>query len=51
MGLKSCHQENMLVSIDSRRAFLKMVEDWIRKGFVTCPFKEPPLSDFRVHCP
>jgi hypothetical protein len=39
----------MLVSIDSRRAFLKMVEDWIIKGFMTCPFKEPPLSDLRVH--
>ncbi len=47
--LKSCLVPNKLTSTDARAAVLKTIEDWIKKGFVAGPFKEPPLDDFRVN--
>jgi hypothetical protein len=47
--LKSCLVQNKLASADAREAVLKTMEDWISKGFVTGPFKEPPLDEFRVN--
>jgi hypothetical protein len=47
--LKSCLVANRLASADASTAVLKTVEDWIKKGFVAGPFKEPPLDNFRVN--
>ncbi len=47
--LKSCLVQNKLASADARKAVLKTMEDWIGKGFVAGPFKEPPLDSFRVN--
>jgi hypothetical protein len=47
--LKSCLVPNKLMTADARAAVLKTIEDWIRKGFVAGPFKEPPLDNFRVN--
>jgi hypothetical protein len=47
--LKSCLVLNKLTTTDARTAVLKTIEDWIKKGFVAGPFKEPPLDDFRVN--
>jgi hypothetical protein len=47
--LKSCLVQNKLASADAREAVLKTMEDWISKGFVAGPFKEPPLDSFRVN--
>jgi hypothetical protein len=47
--LKSCLVQNKLASADAREAVLKTMKDWVSKGFVAGPFKEPPLDDFRVN--
>jgi hypothetical protein len=47
--LKSCLVENKLATGEARSAVLKTVGDWISKGYVAGPFKEPPLDDFRVN--
>jgi hypothetical protein len=47
--LKSCLVQNRLASADAREAVLKTMEDWVNKGFVAGPFKEPPLDGFRVN--
>jgi hypothetical protein len=47
--LSSCLVSNRLASDEARQAVLKTVEEWIRKGFVAGPFKEPPLENFRVN--
>jgi hypothetical protein len=47
--LKSCLVENKLASNEARSAVLKTVGDWISKGYVAGPFKEPPLDNFRVN--
>jgi hypothetical protein len=39
--LSSCLVKNRLLSDEAKQAVLKTVEDWIRKGFVAGPFKEP----------
>ncbi len=41
--------QNKLASADAREAVLKTMRDWVSKGFVAGPFKEPPLDDFRVN--
>jgi hypothetical protein len=47
--LKPCLVQNKLTSVEARAAVLKTMGDWIKKGFVADPFKEPPLDDFRVN--
>jgi hypothetical protein len=47
--LKSCLVQNKLASADAREAVLKTMKEWVSKGFVAGPFKEPPLDDFRVN--
>jgi hypothetical protein len=47
--LSSCLTENRLASDVAKHAVLKTVEEWIRKGFVAGPFKEPQLDNFRVN--
>jgi hypothetical protein len=47
--LRSCLVQNKLVSADAREAVLKTMREWVSKGFVAGPFKEPPLDDFRVN--
>jgi hypothetical protein len=47
--LKSCLVQNKLASADARDAVLKTMREWVSKGFVAGPFKEPPLDDFRVN--
>jgi hypothetical protein len=47
--LKSCLVQNKLASADARVAVLKTMKEWVSKGFVAGPFKEPPLDDFRVN--
>jgi hypothetical protein len=47
--LKSCLVQNKLASADAREAVLKTMREWVSKGFVAGPFKEPPLDDFRVN--
>jgi hypothetical protein len=46
--LGSCLVENRLSTSVAKLAVLKTVEEWIRKGFVARPFKEPPVDNFRV---
>jgi hypothetical protein len=47
--MKSCLVPNKPMTLDARAAILKMIEDWVKKGFVAGPFKEPPLDNFRVN--
>jgi hypothetical protein len=47
--LSSCLVENRLSSGVAKQAVLKTVDEWIRKGFVAGPFKDPPLDNFRVN--
>jgi hypothetical protein len=47
--LKSCLVQNKPMTTDARTAVLKTIEDWIKKGFVAGPFREPPLDNFRVN--
>jgi hypothetical protein len=47
--LSSCLVSNRLASDEARQAVLKTVGEWINKGFVAGPFKEPPLDNFRVN--
>ncbi len=47
--LKSCLVQNKLASADAQKAVLKTMKEWVSKGFVAGPFKEPPLDDFRVN--
>jgi hypothetical protein len=47
--LKSCLVPNKPMTLDARAAVLKTIEDWIKKGFVAGPFREPPLDNFRVN--
>jgi hypothetical protein len=47
--LSSCLVSNRLPSDEARLAVLKTVGEWIIKGFVAGPFKEPPLDNFRVN--
>jgi hypothetical protein len=47
--LSSCLVSNRLPSNEARLAVLKTVGEWIIKGFVAGPFKEPPLDHFRVN--
>jgi hypothetical protein len=47
--LSSCLVSNRLPSDEARLAVLKTVGEWIVKGFVAGPFKEPPLDNFRVN--
>ncbi len=47
--LGSCLVENRLSTSVAKLAVLKTVEDWIKKGFVAGPFKEPPVDNFRVN--
>ncbi len=47
--LRFCLVENRLTSDVALSAVLKTVGDWINKGYVAGPFKEPPLDNFRVN--
>ncbi len=47
--LRSCLVQNKLASADAREAVLETMKNWVSKGFVAGPFKEPPLDDFRVN--
>ncbi len=47
--LGSCLVENRLSTSVAKLAVLKTVEEWIIKGFVAGPFKEPPVDNFRVN--
>jgi hypothetical protein len=47
--LSSCLVSNRLPSNEARLAVLKTVKEWIIKGFVAGPFKEPSLDHFRVN--
>jgi hypothetical protein len=47
--LGSCYVENRLTAGSSYPALLKVMEDWLEKGFIAGPFKEPPLDHFRVN--
>ncbi len=47
--LGSCLVENRLSTSVAKLAVLKTVEEWIKKGLVAGPFKEPPLDNFRVN--
>jgi hypothetical protein len=47
--LKSCLVPNKPMTLDARAAILKTIEDWVKKGFVAGPFREPPLDNFRVN--
>jgi hypothetical protein len=41
--------ENRLTAGSSYPALLKVMEDWLEKGFIAGPFKEPLLDNFRVN--
>jgi predicted metal-dependent enzyme (double-stranded beta helix superfamily) len=41
--------ENRLSTSVAKLAVLKTVKEWIVKGFVAGPFKEPPVDNFRVN--
>jgi hypothetical protein len=47
--LGSCLVENRLSTSVAKLAVLKTVKEWILKGFVAGPFKEPPVDNFRVN--
>jgi hypothetical protein len=48
-SLGSCLVENKIPGEKGTAAVLKTVKEWIEKGFVAGPFKEPPLDGFRVN--
>jgi hypothetical protein len=47
--LSSCLVENRLSTSVAKLAVLKTVKEWIVKGYVAGPFKEPPVDNFRVN--
>ncbi len=47
--LGSCLVENRLSTSVAKLAVLRTVKEWIIKGFVAGPFKEPPVDNFRVN--
>jgi hypothetical protein len=48
-SLNSCLVENKVPGEEGYIAVLKTVKDWLVKGFIAGPFKEPPLDGLRVN--